>query len=61
MHWLLIVIGTLILSLSLSNPFYKLLIQKKINLIKIYRVILRILLFIMGLLVIFLGLYLESL
>ena len=26
MHWLVIIIGTLILSISISNPFYKLII-----------------------------------
>ena len=31
MHWLVIIIGTLILSISISNPFYKLIIGKKIQ------------------------------
>jgi len=60
MHWFLIFIGTFILSLSVSNPFYRLLIEKKIKLKIINRMILRIFLFIIGLLVIFFGLYLES-
>ena len=32
MHWLVIIIGTIILSISISNPFYKLIIGKKIQL-----------------------------
>ena len=60
MHWLLIIIGTFILSISVSNPFYRLLIQKKIKLRAFFNLILRVLLFIFGLIVIFTGLYLES-
>ena len=61
MHWLLIILGTLILSLSVSNPFYRLLIEKKIKLKFISKLIIRVLLFIIALAVVFLGLYLESL
>ena len=60
MHWLLIIIGTFILSISISNPFYKLLIQKRIKLKTFFNLILRVILFIIGLIVIFFGLYLES-
>ena len=60
MHWLLIIIGTLILSISVSNPFYRLLIEKKIKLRILSKIIFRIFLFITGLFVVFLGLYLES-
>jgi len=61
MHWLLIILGTFILSLSVSNPFYRLLIEKKIKLKFISKLIIKVLLFIIGLAVVFLGLYLESL
>ncbi len=61
MHWFLIILGTLILSISLSNPFYKLLIGKKIKLKLIAKIMLRLLLFIISIVLIFLGLYLESL
>ncbi len=61
MHWLVIILGTFILSISLSNPFYGLLIGKRIKLIKYVQLLLRIILFILGLLIIFVGLYLESL
>jgi hypothetical protein len=60
MHWLLIIIGTFILSISISNPFYRLLIQKRIKLKTFFNLILRVILFIIGLIVIFSGLYLES-
>ncbi len=60
MHWLIIIIGTIILSISLSNPFYKLLIEKKIKFKKIYKFIFRLFLFIFGLIIIFFGLYMES-
>ena len=60
MHWLLIIIGTITLSISVSNPFYKLLIEKRIKLKILYKLIFRILLFIVGLIIVFVGLYLES-
>ena len=60
MHWLLIIIGTLILSISVSNPFYRLLIEKRIKLRILSKIIFRTFLSITGLTVVFLGLYLES-
>ena len=60
MHWLLIIIGTFILSISISNPFYKLLIKKRIKLKIFFNLIIRVILLILGLIVIFTGLYLES-
>ena len=60
MHWLVIIIGTLILSISISNPFYKLIIEKKIQFRSIVQIILRTILFLIGLVLIFIGLYLES-
>ena len=60
MHWLLIIIGTFILSIAVSNPFYKLLIEKRIKLKILYKFVLRLMLFIMGIIIVFLGLYLES-
>ncbi len=61
MYWLIIILGTFILSISLSNPFYNLLIEKRIKLKTFFKIIIRILMFFLGLIVIFLGLYLESL
>ena len=60
MHWLVIILGTLILSISVSNPFYKLIIGKKIQIASILQIIFRTFLFIIGLVIIFLGLWLES-
>ena len=60
MHWLLIIIGTFILSIAVSNPFYKLLIEKRIKLRILYKFVLRLIFFIMGLIIVFFGLYLES-
>jgi len=60
MHWLLIIIGTFILSLSVSNPLYHMLAGKIIKLNLITKLLFRILLFIIGLIIVFVGLYLES-
>ena len=60
MHWLLIIVGTFILSIAVSNPFYKLLIEKRIKLRILYKFVLRLIFFIMGLIIVFFGLYLES-
>ena len=60
MHWLIIIIGTFILSISVSNPFYNLLIHKRLKLKTLLNLIVRIILFFIGLIVIFSGLYLES-
>ena len=60
MHWLLIIIGTFILSISVSNPFYNLLIHKRIKLNILYKFMLRFVLFLIGTITVFFGLYLES-
>ncbi len=60
MHWLLIIMGTFILSMAVSNPFYKLLIDKRIKLRILNKLILRIFLFTIGIIIVFFGLYLES-
>tara|TARA_Y100001970_G_scaffold253432_1_gene328208 strand:+ start:1683 stop:1874 length:192 start_codon:yes stop_codon:yes gene_type:complete len=59
-HWLIIIFGIFLLSLSLSNPTYKLLINNKIKLKLIYQIILRIFIFIFGIIIVFFGLYIES-
>ena len=60
MHWFLIIVGTFILSVAVSNPFYKLLIEKRIKIAILLKIILRLLLFIIGIIIVFFGLYLES-
>ena len=59
-YWLIFVLGIVILSLSISNPFYNLMIKKYLKSAFIFDVILRIFLLIVGILVVFLGLYFES-
>ena len=60
MHWLFIILGVLALSLSISNPVYKLTIKKKIRSNIFIDIVLRIILFISAILLIFFGLYLEN-
>ena len=60
MHWLIIILGTFILSVSVSNPLYHLLVGKLIKLNTFFQIILRMLIFFIGLIAIFVGLYLES-
>jgi len=60
MHWLIIILGTFILSVSVSNPLYRLLVGKLIKLNTFFQIILRMLIFFIGLIAIFVGLYLES-
>ena len=59
-HWLIIVFGILILSVSLSNPVYKLIIKKHITLNLLSQVLVRIFLFFIGIFIIIIGLYVES-
>ena len=60
MHWIIILIGILILSLSLSNPFYRLLIKNKIKLNILTEIFFRLFLFLLAIIIIFTGLYIES-
>ena len=60
-HWFTIFFGILILSSSLSNPFFNLTINKVLYNNKLIKILTRILLFFIGIIVIFIGLYFESL
>ena len=62
MHWIIIIIGTIILSFSVSNSFYKLIVIKKLklNINKYLSVLVRIISFLFGIVFIFFGLFLES-
>ncbi len=60
MHWLLIFIGILFLSSSISNPVYKLTLNKYLKITIYSQVLIRFILFIFSILIIFLGLYIES-
>ena len=59
-HWFLIFLGIIILTISISNPFYKLTVNRYFKLNIFYNIFIRIMLFFIGLLIIFLGLYVES-
>jgi len=60
-YWFLIIIGVIILSASISNPFYKLTLKKYFSFRKIYyEIFFRFFLFIVSIIFIFLGLYIES-
>ena len=59
-YWLTFVLGIVILTLSISNPFYNLTIKKYLKLTFIFHVIFRVFLLIIGILMVFLGLYFES-
>ena len=60
MYWFFIVLGIIILSFSLSNPVYNLIFKKKIKLNLLFNISLRIVFFILAIITIFFGLYLES-
>jgi len=60
MYWLIIILGTFILSVSVSNPLYRLLVGKLIKLNTFFQIILRMFIFFIGLIAIFVGLYFES-
>ena len=59
-YWLFIICGIILLTLSLSNPFFNLLIKKNINISTIKEILLRFFLFLLSIIVIFTGLYVES-
>jgi len=60
-YWIIIIIGIFVLSISLSNPFYNLTIKKYLKLKIIYEILIRMFIFFVSVILIFIGLYLESL
>ena len=60
MYWLVIILGVLIISLGISNPVYQLVISRFLHTPLLIQIILRFFLLFMGIIIIFLGLYLES-
>ena len=60
MYWVFIIIGIFLLSISISNPLYKLIIKKYLDTNVFLEFVLRIFIFIFSIIVIFFGLYLES-
>ena len=59
-YWLLIIFGVIVLSTSISNPLYKITIKKYIKLNMYSEILLRSLMFILSIIIIFVGLYFES-
>ena len=60
-HWLIIIFGIIVLTLSISNPFFNLTFKKILNLNFFMLIFIRIIFFLMGLIIVFFGLYIESL
>ena len=59
-YWLLIIFGVIVLSTSISNPLYKITIKKYIKLNMYFEILLRSLMFILSIVIVFVGLYFES-
>jgi len=59
-HWLLIILGIVLLASSISNPFYKILFEKFFVNSFILKLITRILLLVFGIIFVIFGLYIES-
>jgi hypothetical protein len=59
-HWSIIFIGIIVLSFSISNPFYAITFKKILNFNLLTDIFIRILLFLLGLMIILTGLYVES-
>lgn len=60
-YWLIIILGIVILSASISNPFFNFTIKKYIKINIYFEFIIRISLFILSIIIILTGLYVESL
>ena len=60
MHWILIFIGIVFLSISISNPVYRITIKRYLKINFLFQLITRFLLFLLGVIIIFYGLYIES-
>ena len=59
-YWLLIFFGTIILSLSLSNPFYNLIIKKNVNIGFFPNIMIRAILFFISIVIILIALFVQS-
>ena len=59
-YWLIILFGTIILSLSLSNPFYNLIIKKNLKTGIFPNLIIRIILLFISIIIILSGLFVQS-
>ena len=59
-YWFTIVLGIILLSISISNPVFNLVINRYIKFPLLFIIIIRLLLFFISIIIIFIGLYLES-
>ena len=59
-YWIIIILGIVIMSISLSNAVYNISLKKYIKLNSIFQIIIRIILFIISLIIILFGMYVES-
>ena len=59
-YWIIIILGIEIMSISLSNAVYNISLKKYIKLNSIFQIIIRIILFIISLIIILFGMYVES-
>jgi len=59
-HWLIILFGIIILTISVSNPFFNITLKKILNLNIFLFIFIRFLLFFISLLIILFGLYVHS-
>ena len=59
-HWLIIILGIVLLASSISNPFYKILFAKFFVNIFFFKLITRALLLVFGIILVIFGLYIES-
>ena len=59
-YWLVIISGILLLASSISNPFYKIFFEKISTNSFLLKISIRTLLFIFGIILVFVGLYIES-
>jgi len=60
-HWLIIILGIVLLASSISNPFYRIFFEKISTNSFLLKLSIRILLFIFGIIFVIAGLYIESL
>ena len=59
-YWFFIFVGIFFLSVSLSKPVYNLVFKKYKNLSIFIQILIRVIAFFLALLIIFIGLYIES-
>ena len=60
-YWFIIIIGIVLLSISISNPVYKIVIKKYLKINLIFEIILRLIIFTFSIILIFIGLFFINL